>query len=110
MDGAATFCPGRSGGGDCFYHRRPRRPGTRGICHRGTHLANEYRHYRERPLDRDRSGLRVTDRCRDDLLDQLVVNGTIALADLGGAVDLAWTWLVSKGSRPPFLFLCGCFR
>src|SRR5689334_8428656 len=98
MDGAPSVCSRGAGGGSCFYHNWARGTGFDRIDDCGARLANDVRHYRKRPVDRNRSDLRVALRAGDDLLAELVGGGTITVADLGSALDLARFGLAGKGS------------
>src|SRR5215211_7523788 len=100
MDRPNAFHALRTGCRDCLPHHRAADLWSEWLGHRRARLDDEFRHDRERPIDRNRSTLCIALRIGGDLLVELVAGETLALAHLGFAVDVSWVWIAGQRSAP----------
>src|SRR5215470_700389 len=108
MDGAYTVGPFGACCSDCVCHRRPRQSWPARFDPCGYDLADEHRHYRERPLNRDRRLVRVSLRASDYFLAELLSSKQVAVAHVAPCICFSRTWFAGKRTDAPCFFLRRC--
>src|SRR5262249_48533923 len=83
-------------------------PRCEGIDHRSYDLADEYRHHRERPVNRDRGIVRVTLWPGDYLLAEFLPSKEVAVAHLASGICFSRAWSADKRADAPNIFLRDC--
>src|SRR6266566_3730114 len=92
-------------GGHCICHGCAPQSWPAWIDNRGTHLDDEYRHHRKRPVNRDRSTLCFPMRSGDHLLAKLLDSNEIRMAHLDSGIHFSWAWPPHERSNTSGIFL-----
>ena len=92
-------------GGRCICHGCAPQSWPAWIDNRGTHLDDEYRHHRKRPVNRDRSTLCFPMRSGDHLLSKLLDSNEIRMAHLDSGIHFSWAWPPHERSNTSGIFL-----
>src|SRR6266487_4266713 len=98
MDSPAALRAFGAYGRNRICYGRARQPRSERIDNRRAHLADEYRHDRKRPIDRNRRALRFTLWPRDHFLVGVCLAKKIPMAHLVANIDLPRAGLL--GERP----------
>src|SRR6266513_374809 len=105
MDSPPALSARRARGGHCICNSCARQSWPKRIDNRSTHLDDEYRHHRKRPVNRDRSALCFPMRSCDHLLVKLLDSKEIRMAHLDSCIHFSWAWLPRERSYASRIFL-----